>query len=333
MIMPSHAPKPVYVIGHRNPDTDSICSAIAYAHLKNCLGEAHVRPARAGELDAETAFVLRHFGVPAPELLTDGSGKDLILVDHNEIGQALPHIESAHIVEIWEHHRIGDLRPPEPILFRCEPVGATATLIAEVYFARGITPTRVMAGLMLAAILSDTVVFRSPTVSVKDRDAAARLSVLAGVDMNAFGEQMLRIKAAATGSKSAAEIVGSDFKEFLLGGRRVGIAQVEVMQPDAFADKKADILREMRALRERAGLAQMILMITDVAAQASDLWRARRSVRACVRAPEKRRGACGGLHVEEEASGADARGRVCPARRHERRRPSPPATARFAHAS
>ena len=116
----------IYVVGHRNPDTDSICSAIAYAHLKNVLGERNVRAARAGEIDAETAFVLQRFDVPLPELLADATGLDLILVDHNEVGQALPHIESANILEVWEHHRIGDLRLPKPIVFHCEPVGATA---------------------------------------------------------------------------------------------------------------------------------------------------------------------------------------------------------------
>lgn len=123
--------RPAYVIGHRNPDADSICSAIAYAHLKNSAGERHVRPARAGEIDAETAFVLRHFQVPEPVLVTDAAGCDLILVDHSETAQAISQLDRANILEIWEHHRIGDLRLPRPIFFHCEPVGATATLIAE----------------------------------------------------------------------------------------------------------------------------------------------------------------------------------------------------------
>jgi manganese-dependent inorganic pyrophosphatase len=261
----------IYVIGHRSPDTDSVCSAVAYAHLKNVLGQANVRPARAGEIDAETTFVLRYFGVPVPELVTDAAGQDLILVDHNEIAQALPHIEQANILEIWEHHRIGDLRPPKPIVFHCEPVGATATLIGEQYFIYGITPSRAMAGIMLASILSDTALFRSPTVSEKDRRMASRLEPLAGID-SAFGEEMLRRKTAAVEQRSAAEIVRADYKEFQFGGERVGIAQVEVMRPDALAHQKASILDEMRVLRQTARLAQVILMITDVQARASDLW-------------------------------------------------------------
>jgi manganese-dependent inorganic pyrophosphatase len=250
---------------------DSVCSAVAYAHLKNCRGEANVRAARAGEIDAETAFVLQRFDVPMPELLTDAAGKDLILVDHNEVAQALPHIEQANILEIWEHHRIGDLRPPNPIVFRFEPVGATATLIAEQYFADGVTPSRAMAGIMLASILSDTILFRSPTVSEKDRQMASRLEALAGTDA-AFGEEILRLKTAGVALRSAAEIVRNDCKQFQFGAERVGIAQVEVMRPDALTHRKENILREMRALREEAGLTQVILMITDVQARASDLW-------------------------------------------------------------
>jgi len=264
--------KPIYVIGHRNPDADSICSAIAYAHLKKCLGQPAVQPARAGEIDAETAFVLKYFGLPVPELITDASGLDLILVDHNEMSQALPNIEHANILEIWEHHRIGDLRPPNPIVFHCEPVGATATLIAERYFTFGIEPPQAMAGIMLAAILSDTVLLCSPTTSDNDHRIIARLQPLAGVDLQAFGQQLRKVKTAAIESKSADRIVRDDFKEFRFGDYRIGIAQVEVVRPDVFADRMADILREMHAVREARGLTQVIMMITDVEAEASDLW-------------------------------------------------------------
>jgi len=265
-------PKPIYVIGHRNPDTDSIGAAIAYAQFKNLQGESHVRPARAGELNAESRFVLEHFHVPAPELLTDATGLDLILVDHSEIGQALPNIEQARVHEILEHHRMGDLRTPEPILIHCEPVGATATLVAERYFSSGLTPSPAMAGLMIAAILSDTVGFRSPTTSDKDRDVAARLAPLAGLDLEDFDRRLREIRTQATASLSAAAILGSDFKEFHMGELRLGIGQVEVMGADALAHRKQDILTEMREVLEARGLALVILMVTDIDAQASDLW-------------------------------------------------------------
>jgi manganese-dependent inorganic pyrophosphatase len=264
--------KPVYVIGHRNPDTDSVCSAIAYAHLKQRLGHPNVRPARPGEITAETEFVLDYFGVPVPDLLTDAAGQNVILVDHNEIGQALPHIEQARILEIWEHHRIGDLRPPEPIVVHCEPVGATATLIAEQYFAHGITPTRSMAGIMLASILSDTVGFRSPTTSEKDHAISSRLLPLADIDPDTFGQQMRKARTTALEHDSVASLLANDFKEFRIGDLRVGISQVEVVRAEALAPRKHDLLNEMRRLRRAQHLDQVILMITDVTEGASDLW-------------------------------------------------------------
>jgi manganese-dependent inorganic pyrophosphatase len=129
-----------------------------------------------------------------------------------------------------------------------------------------------MAGLLLASILSDTVVFRSPTATDKDRLLASRLAPLAGVDASALGEEMLRIKATAAERRSPAQIVQDDLKTFELDGVRVGIAQVEVQRPAALADRRAAIEREMRALREAAGLTQVILMITDVQAKGSELW-------------------------------------------------------------
>ncbi|MEX2482032.1 MAG: manganese-dependent inorganic pyrophosphatase [Gammaproteobacteria bacterium] len=261
----------VYVVGHRNPDADSICTAIAYAALKQRLGHSEIQPARAGELDDETTFVLEHFGVPVPKLLEDAAGLELILVDHNETAQALPHIEQAHILEVWEHHRIGDLRTAEPIVFHSEPLGATATLICEQYRLHGIEPSRVMAGMLLAAIWSDTVNLRSPTTSEKDRRMAAWLQPLAGVDAS-FVETMLRVKSSAVIARNPAKLVREDYKEFEFDVGRVGISQVEVMDADALALRKQEILSEMRALRDTAGLTQEILMITDMQARASELW-------------------------------------------------------------
>lgn len=261
-----------YVIGHRSPDTDSICSAIAYAHLKNCLGQTTVQAARAGEIDAETVFVLKYFSLPVPPLLNDASGLDLILVDHNEVAQALPNIQQANIIEIWEHHRIGDLRPPNAIVFHCEPVGATATLIAEQYFVRDIEPPRAMAGILIAAILSDTVLFRSPTTSEKDHNVVARLQPVAQIDPQIFGQLLRQTKTAASEAKSASRVVRDDFKVFNFGDFHIGIAQVEVLHPEVFTDRKQDILREMTALCQTQKLTQVILMITDVEKEASDLW-------------------------------------------------------------
>jgi manganese-dependent inorganic pyrophosphatase len=262
----------VYVVGHTHPDADSVCSAIAYAELKRTLGRRDVRAARAGELDAATSFLLQRFAVPTPTLLTDAAGLDLILVDHNETGLALPNIARANVLEVWEHHRLGDLHPPKPIFFHCEPVGATATLIAEQYSLHGATPPPPVAGILLGAILVDTAGYRSPTTGEKDRQAGRWLARIAGVDADALGEELLRLRAASVERRTAAELVRGDYKELRLGRARVGIAQVEVIRPGTLARREEEIRRAMRALREESSLTQVILMITDVEARASDLW-------------------------------------------------------------
>lgn len=261
----------VYVIGHRNPDTDSICSAIAYARLKNALGEPHVRAARAGEINSETRYVLDRFGLPAPELLTSATGRRLILVDHNEVAQALDDIQHATVLEVWEHHRVGDLHIPEPIVFHCEPVGATATLIAEQYLAHGVSLLPAIAGALLAGILSDTLVLVSPTCSEKDRHMAAKLEALAGLRLADFGRELLASRGDLT-AQSAADLVAGDFKEFSMAGRRVGIAQIEVPDATPLLPRRQELLTELRRVREEKGLVQAILMVTDVGRRGSHVW-------------------------------------------------------------
>ena len=152
-----------YVIGHKNPDTDSICSAIGYAALKNALNPDSAQPARAGDLNPETSFVLEHFGLPEPEYLESASGQEIILVDHNEAAQAVNDVNDARILEILDHHKIGDIQTSEPIYFRAMPIGCTATIVYLSFKENGLTPEAPIAGGLCSAILSDTLAFRSPT--------------------------------------------------------------------------------------------------------------------------------------------------------------------------
>ncbi len=263
--------EPVYVVGHRHPDTDSIGSAIAYAHLKQVLGEAQVRPARAGDLNSETRYVLDRFSLAIPELLADARGRRLILVDHNEVAQAVDGIRQATVLEVWEHHRVGDLDVPEPIVFHCEPVGATATLIAEQYFLHDIQPPPAIAALLLAAILSDTLVFASPTCSGKDRTVARRLEAIAGIDAASFGRDLMAARGDVTG-RPARDLVESDFKEFTFAGHRVGIAQIEAPDATPLLARRAEFFDELRRVRAEKGLLQVILLVTDIGRKGSHVW-------------------------------------------------------------
>ncbi len=260
----------IYVIGHKSPDTDSICSAIAYANLKTELGMKNVRPARLGEPNLETKFVLNYFKADVPELLEDGIGKRLILVDHNEISQTIDGIDDADIVEVIDHHKIGDIQTPNPIFFHAEPIGSTATIIADFYFDEGIELEKDIAGILLASIISDTVIFKSPTCTGKDRDIAIKLANMLGIEIEKFGTEMFKAKADLA-SKSAHEILVTDFKEFDFSGKKVGIGQIEVMDEEEVQKKRKEILDEMERLRNERGLVMITLMITNIMKEASEL--------------------------------------------------------------
>lgn len=261
----------IHVIGHKNPDTDSVCSAIAYAFLRHALGDTEVRPARAGSLNKETRHVLARFSLPEPDLLTSAAGLRLILVDHNEVAQALNDIRQGTVLEVWEHHRIGDLQIPSPITFHCEPVGATATLIAEQFFLHDIEPPPPIAGALLAAILSDTLVLTSPTTSPKDRRMAPRLAAFAGLDVAEFGAELLAARGDIA-SRSARDLIESDFKVFEFSGHRVGIGQVEAPDTRPLLTRHAELLEIMQQLRTAHQLDLMIFLGTDITRQGSHLW-------------------------------------------------------------
>lgn len=492
----NHQSKPVYVIGHRNPDTDSICSAIGYAHLKQALGE-NVIPARAGKINAETKFVLEHLGIAAPKLITDlypkvkdvmsrrevtiapydtlrdlgnimqkhdvksvpvvdadntligivtvgdlaklyydelemqdlthagvdfamilkvldGSlvcGENLerkvtgkvriaagstntinkiittddvvlvadrlnaqlaclerdiaclvitsdaevdneliaiakvkntviikapydtytcarlinqsipvsvvmktnvtsfrpndligdikeviassryrnypvvengklvglinrdqliiperekiILVDHNERTQAVEGIEEAHIIEIVDHHRLGGLETSEPIFIRHEPVGSTATIVANMHWHREVAMPSEIATLLLAAIVSDTVMFKSPTATDKDRKTADKLAQIAGVDLMNFGMAVLKA-GSSIGEMTTAEIVRNDLKEFQIGEYHTAVAQISVMDTTEILALKKDIIQEMGNLASKQRYDLTMLMVTDI---------------------------------------------------------------------
>jgi manganese-dependent inorganic pyrophosphatase len=260
-----------YVIGHRRPDTDSVGSAIGYAHLKAVLGDLGVRPARAGELNPETRYALERFGLPVPELVATGTGRRLILVDHNEVAQAVDDIAHATVVEVWEHHRVGDLHVPQPIVFHCEPVGATATLVAEQYYLHGLVPPPAIAGVLLAAILSDTLVFASPTCTDKDREMAGRLAAIADLDAVAFGQELLAARGDLAG-RSAADLVQADFKEFDLAGHRVGIGQIEATDTHPIVARRQELVAELGRVGAARQLELTMLLVTGIGAKGSHLW-------------------------------------------------------------
>ncbi|TLM98022.1 putative manganese-dependent inorganic diphosphatase, partial [bacterium] len=198
------------------------------------------------------------------------SRKKVILVDHNELSQAVDGAEEAWIIEVVDHHRVGGIQTGEPILFRNEPVGSTCTLIARAYFEHGITPGREMAGILCAGILSDTVIFKSPTCTRADRDMTGRLSGIAGIDPVEFGVAMFKVASSLSG-RSPRDIINADFKKFVVGELQMGIGQVSTMGLDDVTAMKSQLLAEMESVRLEAGLDYVLLMATDLLAEATSL--------------------------------------------------------------
>jgi manganese-dependent inorganic pyrophosphatase len=397
-------PESILVIGHRNPDTDAIASAIGYAWVLNESGSGQYVAGRTGKVNAQTAFALERFGVEAPTLVADvwgrvgdlaeklpslrkgqtlleacqtiartrrpapllddgekplglisGAGlfgnlaealssasvlalarefdrpaetaidpsstilnadehirdvigqalrseqddfvvvddvgryaglcrksallapprRKLVMVDHNELGQAVPGLEEAEIIEVLDHHRLDNMPTLVPIRFHVEPVGSCSTLVAERGMERlGVLPGPI-AGLLLCGILSDTLVFRSPTTTPRDHSAANHLSRMAGlVDVKADDAQVaaamtelgqaLLAAGAGLGTRPAEEVINTDLKFYETGGLNVGIAQVEVASFRELAPRLNDLLEALRKLADSRKLALALLMVTDV---------------------------------------------------------------------
>ncbi len=195
--------------------------------------------------------------------LIERRSKQLILVDHNEKSQAVDGVEEADILEVIDHHRVGDIQTVNPILMRCEPLGSTCTLVATLFEDLGVEPSRPIAGAMLAAILSDTLIFRSPTATPRDNAVARRLAQKVGVDPVEFGLTMFR-EAAARTPVEPARLIGEDLKEFALKKGLVAISQVQTLDASALRERRAEILRAMERLREARGYRLFIVMVTDI---------------------------------------------------------------------
>ena len=262
----------VNVVGHSNPDTDSVCGAIAYAHYLNATGTdavacAQIDPAN---LNPESKLVLDRFGLTAPQEMTDADGKDVALVDFSDIGQAPANITKANVVAIVDHHKIGDITTNGPIFFYAKPVGCTCTVLFEMYKNSKVDLPKDIAGGMVAAILSDTVNFKSPTCTDEDKVAVKELLTIAGVDdQDGLFMDMLMAKSSVDGVP-AKDLVFRDYKDFDMNGKKVGIGQIELASLDQVADIRASLLKAVEEVKAD-GRHTVLFMLTDVVKEGTDL--------------------------------------------------------------
>ena len=197
--------------------------------------------------------------------------QEVILVDHNERSQAVEGIEEAHLLEIIDHHRLGGLTTGAPIFIRQEPVGSTATIVANLTWHRGIELTPALAGILFAAIVSDTLYFRSPTATLFDQDTAKRLVEQAGIkDAEAFAMEVLR-HGSAIGTMPVQDIVRNDIKEFDFGEHRITVSQINIMDRQQALERLGELQKALNEFRKQEGYDLSLLMVTDILGEATDL--------------------------------------------------------------
>lgn len=259
------------VFGHLNPDTDAVASALVYASLLTRQG-LPAQAYRLGDLNFETAFVLRELGLEAPPQLPElAAGTAVALVDHNESAQSAPNITDLTVTRVVDHHKLGDLVTSQPPFLRFEPVGCTATILLKLHREAGLTVAPREATLMLSAILSDTLHFRSPTTTQDDRDAADFLGPVARVpDVEAYALAMFAAKS-DLGDTPAAQIFRMDYKEFPFGDpghpgglQRWGLGVVETTNPGYVFRRQAELMAAMDEARAEGALNGVLLSVVDI---------------------------------------------------------------------
>ena len=207
--------------------------------------------------DGKIIGIIRRDNLVVPEK------EKIILVDHIEKCQAVEGIAAAKVVEMIDHHRLGGMETSDPIFIRHEPVGCTCTIVANLYWQYGVEIPQNIAGLLLSAILSDTVLFKSPTCTPKDKETAEKLAQIAGVDLYEYGMNMLKA-GSGIGDMTIPEIVANDMKEFKMGDYLVAVSQLSVMDTKEVLDLKADLLAQMEAVNEAKGYNMYLMMVTDI---------------------------------------------------------------------
>ena len=261
----------VYVFGHKNPDSDSIVGAISLSYLKNQVESEEYIPARQGDISAETEFILDKFGGKLPMLKTSVAGERVFIVDSTDKPHFQDDIDEATIIGIADHHKLGDLVTDAPLEAWIRPIGCSNTVIYEMYRCYGVEVPKDIAGMMMMAILSDTVIFKSPTCTKVDTKAVKELAAIAGVsDYKKLAMEMFIIKSAVEGA-SARELNTRDYKEFNMNGTKVGIGQLEMVDISVLEPREDELMQDMKKMKEENNLHTVLILLTDIMKEGSKL--------------------------------------------------------------
>lgn len=259
----------ILVFGHKNPDTDSVTSAIVMAELERRLGN-EAEACVLGKLNKETKYVFDYLGIEEPRYLEKvEDGQEIILVDHNEEKQSVENRDHAVILKVVDHHTI-DFKVGYLIDYCAKPVGCTATILYQLYKQNQIEITRNLAILMLSAILSDTLLFKSPTCTQEDKQVAEKLNEIAKLDMQTYGMEMLKAGTDLS-DLSAQELISLDAKEFMIGNNKTVVAQVNTASIKDMLQRKEEIEVQMKKEIAEKGFDLFLFVMTDIIASNSQV--------------------------------------------------------------
>lgn len=254
----------VKIFGHKNPDTDTVLSSLILEGLEKTLGVYNVKAYRLGNINKETKYALDYFGVKEPELLEEiEEGTSVMMVDHNEFSQSVKGIEKAKIIRVVDHHKIANFETHEPLFYLAMPVGCTATILREMFKVSGIQMDKITAGLMLSAIISDTLLLKSPTCTEKDVETAKELAEIAEVELNTYGLAMLKAGTDLS-DFTPDELINIDSKPFITNGFKYQVAQVNTASIEDVMKDKEKIEKAMNNFMEANSVDLFVLMITDI---------------------------------------------------------------------
>lgn len=254
----------VLIFGHKNPDTDTICSAMVKEILYKKNGCEKSKTVRLGNVNKETQYVLNYLGLEAPELIEKvEEGQEVILVDHNEFNQSVEGIEKAKILEVVDHHRIANFETSEPLYYTARPFGCTSTILYKEFKNRNIEIERTEAILMASAIISDTLLLKSPTTTKHDIKALEELGKIADINIEEYGLEMLKA-GTDLDDFSAEELINLDAKSLDKDGTKFVIAQVNTVSIEDVLKRQNELENAMNKEITEKGLSLFVLAITDI---------------------------------------------------------------------
>lgn len=253
----------ILVFGHKNPDTDTICSSLVMAKIANQMG-VEAEAVRLGKLNKETEYVFEYLNIqPQREISSVEEGQKIILVDHNEMAQSVDNRDKAEVVAVIDHHRISDFQTVLPLYYIAKPYGCTATILYEICKKENIEIDKEMSILMLSAITSDTLLLKSPTCTKYDIEAFNELEKIAGIDAKKYGLEMLK-RGTDISSYSATEVINLDAKEFNEKGKKVVVSQVNTADINDVFSRKDELTEAIEKEISEKNLDLFIFVITDI---------------------------------------------------------------------